>query len=568
MDNLMKIKYPSSEKVYMEGTLFPEIRVAMRKVNLTPTVTKDKNGEKHFSENAPVYVYDTSGAYSDPKVEINLKRGLPRLREPWILKRGGVEKLSQQSSEYCRERLANKSLDELRFQHIALPYRALPGKSVTQMAYAKQGIITPEMEYVAIRENMNCEELGIKTHITPEFVREEVAAGRAVIPANINHPEAEPMIIGRNFLVKINTNIGNSATTSNINEEVEKAVWSCKWGGDTIMDLSTGANIHETREWIIRNSPVPVGTVPMYQAMEKVHGVAKNLTWELYRDTLIEQCEQGVDYFTIHCGIRRKNIHLANGRLTGMVSRGGSIISEWCLQNDRESFLYEHFDDICDICAQYDVAISLGDGLRPGSIYDANDAAQFAELDTMGELVERAWAKNVQAFIEGPGHVPMNKIKENMERQIEKCHNAPFYTLGPLVTDIAPGYDHITSAIGAAQIGWLGTAMLCYVTPKEHLALPNRDDVRTGVVTYKLAAHAADLAKGHPSAQIRDNALSKARYDFRWKDQFNLGLDPELAQKYYKEAHYENGEFCTMCGPNFCAMRISHRLKDCDEHQA
>lgn len=568
MDNLMKIKYPSSEKVYMEGTLFPEIRVAMRKVNLTPTVTKDKNGEKHFSENAPVYIYDTSGAYSDPKVEINLKRGLPRLREPWILKRGGVEKLSQQSSEYCRERLANKSLDELRFQHIALPYRALPGKSVTQMAYAKQGIITPEMEYVAIRENMNCEELGIKTHITPEFVREEIAAGRAVIPANINHPEAEPMIIGRNFLVKINTNIGNSATTSNINEEVEKAVWSCKWGGDTIMDLSTGANIHETREWIIRNSPVPVGTVPMYQAMEKVHGVAKNLTWELYRDTLIEQCEQGVDYFTIHCGIRRKNIHLANGRLTGMVSRGGSIISEWCLQNDRESFLYEHFDDICDICAQYDVAISLGDGLRPGSIYDANDAAQFAELDTMGELVERAWAKNVQAFIEGPGHVPMNKIKENMERQIEKCHNAPFYTLGPLVTDIAPGYDHITSAIGAAQIGWLGTAMLCYVTPKEHLALPNRDDVRTGVVTYKLAAHAADLAKGHPSAQIRDNALSKARYEFRWKDQFNLGLDPELAQKYYKEAHYENGEFCTMCGPNFCAMRISRRLKDCDEHQA
>lgn len=568
MDNLMKIKYPSSEKVYMEGTLFPEIRVAMRKVNLTPTVTKDKNGEKHFSENAPVYVYDTSGAYSDPKVEINLKRGLPRLREPWILKRGGVEKLSQQSSEYCRERLANKSLDELRFQHIALPYRALPGKSVTQMSYAKQGIITPEMEYVAIRENMNCEELGIKTHITPEFVREEVAAGRAVIPANINHPEAEPMIIGRNFLVKINTNIGNSATTSNINEEVEKAVWSCKWGGDTIMDLSTGANIHETREWIIRNSPVPVGTVPMYQAMEKVHGVAKNLTWELYRDTLIEQCEQGVDYFTIHCSIRRKNIHLANGRLTGMVSRGGSIISEWCLQNDRESFLYEHFDDICDICAQYDVAISLGDGLRPGSIYDANDAAQFAELDTMGELVERAWAKNVQAFIEGPGHVPMNKIKENMERQIEKCHNAPFYTLGPLVTDIAPGYDHITSAIGAAQIGWLGTAMLCYVTPKEHLALPNRDDVRTGVVTYKLAAHAADLAKGHPSAQIRDNALSKARYEFRWKDQFNLGLDPELAQKYYKEAHYENGEFCTMCGPNFCAMRISRRLKDCDEHQA
>lgn len=561
MDNLMKIKYPSSEKLYMEGTLFPEIRVAMRKVNLTPTVTKDKNGEKHFSENTPVYVYDTSGAYSDPKVEINLKRGLPRLREPWILKRGGVEKLSQQSSEYCRERLANKSLDELRFQHIALPYRALPGKSVTQMAYAKQGFITPEMEYVAIRENMNCEELGIKTHITPEFVREEVAAGRAVIPANINHPEAEPMIIGRNFLVKINTNIGNSATTSNINEEVEKAVWSCKWGGDTIMDLSTGANIHETREWIIRNSPVPVGTVPMYQAMEKVHGVAKNLTWELYRDTLIEQCEQGVDYFTIHCGIRRKNIHLANGRLTGMVSRGGSIISEWCLQNDRESFLYEHFDDICDICAQYDVAISLGDGLRPGSIYDANDAAQFAELDTMGELVTRAWDKNVQAFIEGPGHVPLQKIKENMERQLDHCHEAPFYTLGPLVTDIAPGYDHITSAIGGAQIAWLGTAMLCYVTPKEHLALPNKDDVRTGVVTYKIAAHAADLAKGHPGATIRDNALSKARFEFRWRDQFHLSLDPELALQYFEEAGHTEGEYCTMCGPNFCAAKLTHDLR-------
>ena len=430
------------------------------------------------------------------------------------------------------------------------------------MALAKKGIITAEMEYVAIRENMNCKSLGIPTYITPEFVREEIAAGRAVIPANINHPEAEPMIIGRKFLVKINTNIGNSATTSSIDEEVEKAVWSCKWGGDTIMDLSTGKNIHETREWIIRNSPVPVGTVPMYQAMEKVNGIAKDLTWEIYRDTLIEQCEQGVDYFTIHCGIRRKNIHLSQGRMTGMVSRGGSIISEWCLKNDKESFLYEHFDDICDICAQYDVAISLGDGLRPGSIYDANDKAQFAELDTMGELVTRAWEKGVQAFIEGPGHVPMNKIPENMQRQIEKCHNAPFYTLGPLVTDIAPGYDHITSAIGAAIIGALGTAMLCYVTPKEHLALPNRDDVRTGVVTYKIAAHAADIAKGHPGAQVRDDALSKARYEFRWKDQFYLSLDPELAERYYKEAHYENGEFCTMCGPNFCAMRISHRLGD------
>lgn len=549
----------------MHGKLFPDLRVAMRKVSLLPTVKKGKDGKKTYTPNDPVYVYDTSGVYSDPTVEIDLKKGLPRLREEWILKRGGVERLSSFTSEYCNQRLADKKLDHLRFGHAPLPLRGKDGEGITQMAYAKKGIITPEMEYVAIRENMNCEELGIDTHITPEFVRSEIAAGRAVIPANINHPEAEPMIIGRNFLVKINTNIGNSATTSSIDEEVEKAVWSCKWGGDTLMDLSTGKNIHETREWIVRNCPVPVGTVPMYQAMEKVRGKAKDLTWELYRDTLIEQCEQGVDYFTIHCGIRRQNIHLSQGRMTGMVSRGGSIISEWCIQNNKESFLYEHFDDICDICARYDVAISLGDGLRPGSIYDANDAAQFAELDTMGELVERAWAKNVQAFIEGPGHVPMNKIRENMERQIEKCHGAPFYTLGPLVTDIAPGYDHITSAIGASIIGWLGTAMLCYVTPKEHLALPNRDDVRTGVVTYKIAAHAADLAKGHPGAQIRDNALSKARYEFRWKDQFNLALDPELAQQYYKEAHYEDGEFCTMCGPNFCAMRISHRLGECTE---
>ena len=432
------------------------------------------------------------------------------------------------------------------------------------MYYAKQGIVTPEMEYVAIRENMNCKELGIDTYITPEFVREEIAAGRAALPANINHPEAEPMIIGSKFLVKINTNIGNSATSSTIEEEVEKAVWSCKWGGDTLMDLSTGENIHETREWIIRNCPVPVGTVPMYQAMEKVRGKAENLTWELFRDTLIEQCEQGVDYFTIHCGIRLKNIHYANERLCGMVSRGGSIISQWCKVHQKESFLYEHFDDICDLCALYDVALSLGDGLRPGAIRDANDRAQFAELDTMGELVERAWAKNVQAFIEGPGHVPMHKIRENMDRQIEKCHGAPFYTLGPLVTDIAPGYDHITSAIGAAQIGWYGTAMLCYVTPKEHLALPQKEDVRIGVVTYKIAAHAADLAKGHPGAEIRDDALSKARYEFRWKDQFNLSLDPERALQYYKKANHLNGKYCTMCGPNFCAMRISQGLRDCD----
>ena len=562
MEDKTKITYPESEKVYMQGQLHPYLKVGMRKVNLTPTVVVE-NGKKVMTENAPVYIYDTSGAYSDPDQKVDLKKGLPRLREPWIQERD-VERLTEISSEYGKMRLADKNLDSLRFDHITLPYRAKAGKQITQMYYAKQGIITPEMEYVAIRENMNCQELGIETYITPEFVRDEIAAGRAALPANINHPEAEPMIIGSKFLVKINTNIGNSATSSTIEEEVEKAVWSCKWGGDTLMDLSTGENIHETREWIIRNCPVPVGTVPMYQAMEKVHGKAENLTWELFKDTLIEQCEQGVDYFTIHCGIRLKNIHYANDRLCGMVSRGGSIISQWCKIHQKESFLYEHFDDICDICAQYDVALSLGDGLRPGAIRDANDRAQFAELETMGELVERAWAKNVQAFIEGPGHVPMHKIRENMDRQIEKCHGAPFYTLGPLVTDIAPGYDHITSAIGAAQIGWYGTAMLCYVTPKEHLALPQKEDVRIGVVTYKIAAHAADLAKGHPGAEVRDDALSKARYEFRWKDQFNLSLDPERALQYYKEANHLNGKYCTMCGPNFCAMRISQRLKDCD----
>ena len=562
MEDKTKITYPESEKVYMQGQLHPYLKVGMRKVNLTPTVVVE-NGKKVMTENAPVYIYDTSGAYSDPEQKVDLKKGLPRLREPWIQERD-VERLTEISSEYGKMRLADKSLDSLRFDHITLPYRAKAGKQITQMYYAKQGIVTPEMEYVAIRENMNCQQLGIETYITPEFVRDEIAAGRAALPANINHPEAEPMIIGSKFLVKINTNIGNSATSSTIEEEVEKAVWSCKWGGDTLMDLSTGENIHETREWIIRNCPVPVGTVPMYQAMEKVHGKAENLTWELFKDTLIEQCEQGVDYFTIHCGIRLKNIHYANDRLCGMVSRGGSIISQWCKIHQKESFLYEHFDDICDICAQYDVALSLGDGLRPGAIRDANDRAQFAELDTMGELVERAWAKNVQAFIEGPGHVPMHKIRENMDRQIEKCHGAPFYTLGPLVTDIAPGYDHITSAIGAAQIGWYGTAMLCYVTPKEHLALPQKEDVRIGVVTYKIAAHAADLAKGHPGAEVRDDALSRARYEFRWKDQFNLSLDPERALQYYKEANHLNGKYCTMCGPNFCAMRISQRLKDCD----
>ena len=524
MKSDLKISYPGSKKTYVNGVIHPSIKVGMRVVTQMPTVTI-KDGEKTETPNQPIYIYDTSGPYGDDNVDINLEKGLPLLREDWI-----KDRWSKDSDNIC------------------------------QMYYAKKGIITPEMEYVAIRENMNCKELGIESHITPEFVCKEVAEGRAVIPANINHPESEPMIIGRNFLTKINANIGNSATTSSIEEEVEKAIWSCKWGADTIMDLSTGPNIHETREWILRNSPVPIGTVPIYQAIEKVNGNADALTWEIYRDVLIEQCEQGVDYFTIHCGIRLKNVMLAADRLTGIVSRGGSIISKWCQTHQRESFLYEHFDDICDIVARYDVALSLGDGLRPGCIHDANDKAQFAELDTMGELVERAWAKNVQVFIEGPGHVPMHKIKENMDRQIEKCHNAPFYTLGPLVTDIAPGYDHITSAIGAAQIGWYGTAMLCYVTPKEHLALPNKDDVREGVVAFKLAAHAADIAKQHPGAMARDNALSKARYEFRWKDQFNLSLDPEKALEYYKSSNHVGGKYCTMCGPNFCAMKISHTL--------
>ena len=561
MTEKKKEYFARREKVYMQGKLFPQIKVGMQKVNLTPTVTVDKDGEKHITPNEPVYIYDTSGPFTDPDIKVDLKKGISRMRLEWNRDRDDIEQLDDLTSEYGRMRMADKNLDHLRFEHICKPFRAKAGRQITQMAYAKAGIITPEMEYVAIRENMNCEQLGIKTHITPEFVRKEIAQGRAVLPANINHPEAEPMIIGRNFLVKINTNIGNSATTSTIDEEVDKAVWSCKWGGDTLMDLSTGDNIHETREWIIRNCPVPVGTVPIYQALEKVNGEPAKLNWEIYRDTLIEQCEQGVDYFTIHAGIRLHNVHLADNRLTGIVSRGGSIMSQWCLIHNRESFLYEHFDDICDILAQYDVAISLGDGLRPGSIYDANDAAQFAELDTLGELVERAWNKNVQAFIEGPGHVPMHKIRENMERQISSCHEAPFYTLGPIVTDIAPGYDHITSAIGAAQIGWFGTAMLCYVTPKEHLGLPDREDVRTGVISYKLAAHAADIAKGHPGAVIRDNALSKARFEFRWRDQFHLSLDPERALEYFEKGRHTDGEYCTMCGPNFCAMRLSRDLK-------
>ncbi len=553
--------YAQREKVYLEGALYPFLRVGMQRVNLTPTVTRDAEGLTHQEPNAPLLIYDTSGPHSDPSMHVDLRKGLPRLREPWIEQRSDTETLPEVSSEYGRQRLADHSLDSLRFEHIRPPRRALPGKKITQMAYAKAGIVTPEMEYVAIRENMNCQALGVSTHITPQFVRDEVARGRAVLPANINHPEAEPMVIGRNFAVKINTNIGNSATTSSIEEEVEKAVWSCKWGGDTLMDLSTGANIHETREWIIRNCPVPVGTVPIYQAVEKVGGKVEELTWDIFRDTLIEQCEQGVDYFTIHAGIRYANVHLADNRLCGIVSRGGSIMSKWCLMHKRESFLYEHFDDICDIVSRYDTALSLGDGLRPGCIADANDAAQFAELDTMGELVTRAWQRDVQAFIEGPGHVPLHKIRENMERQISHCHEAPFYTLGPIVTDIAPGYDHITSAIGAAQIAWLGTAMLCYVTPKEHLALPNRDDVRAGVVAYKIAAHAADLAKGHPAAQLRDDALAKARYDFRWRDQFHLSLDPELSLRYFTEAGHTEGQYCTMCGPDFCAAKLTHDLR-------
>ena len=557
--NTIKVdSYPSSEKVYLKGSLFP-INVGMRKINLTPNVHYEGN-TRIETPNEPVLVYDTSGPYTDPNQKININQGIPRLREEWIANRGDVDELDDITSQYGRMRRNDHTLDAIRFPIQHKPLKAKPGKKITQMAYAKAGVITPEMEYVAIRENMNNAQLGIKSHITPELVRSEVAAGRAIIPANINHPEAEPMIIGKQFSVKLNTNIGNSALLSSIEEEVNKAVWSCYWGGDTLMDLSTGNNIHETREWIIRNCPVPVGTVPIYQALEKVNGQVKDLTWEIYRDTLIEQCEQGVDYFTIHAGVLKQHADLLESRLTGCVSRGGSIITEWCVLHNQESFLYTHFDEICDILSQYDVAVSLGDGMRPGSINDANDKAQFLELDVLGELTLRAWQKDVQVIIEGPGHVPMNKIKENMDRQVSACHEAPFYTLGPLTTDIAPGYDHITSAIGAAQIAWLGTAMICYVTPKEHLALPNLEDVRQGVIAYKIAAHAADLAKGHPGAQIRDNSMSKARFDFRWKDQFNLSLDPARAREYYVQSHGENEKFCTMCGPNFCAMRITQSV--------
>lgn len=554
--------YPGSKKIYVSGNIFPDIKVGMREVHLTPTAVINAKGETELTENAPVAIYDTSGPYTDPDINIDINQGLPRIRESWNNRRDDLEQLPEITSEYGRNRLADKSLDNIRFSKRYAPLRAKKGKAITQMSLARAGIITPEMEYVAIRENMNCHAKGIKSHITPEFVRSEVAAGRAVIPANPNHPEAEPMIIGRNFLVKLNTNIGNSALSSGIEEEVNKAVWSCYWGGDTLMDLSTGDNIHETREWIIRNCPVPMGTVPVYQALEKVNGKVEDLTWEIYRDTLIEQAEQGVDYFTIHAGALRAHADMVKERLTGIVSRGGSIMTTWAKLHNQENFLYTHFDEICEILAQYDVAVSLGDGLRPGSIHDANDKSQFLELDVLGELTQKAWEHGVQVLIEGPGHVPMHKIKENMDRQLEKCFEAPFYTLGPLTTDIAPGYDHITSAIGAAQIAWMGTAMICYVTPKEHLALPDLEDVRNGVITYKIAAHAADLAKGHPGAQLRDDAMSKARFEFRWKDQFNLSLDPARARQYYVESHKNDDHFCTMCGPNFCAMRISKKLMD------
>lgn len=575
--------FPKSSKVFIPGKLHP-IQVAMREITLSPTKLS-KGGLEH---NPPITIYDTSGPYTDGNADIDIRKGLERIREPWILDRQDVEELSSISSEYGQARLADTSLDSLRFNYSHRPLCAKGDANVTQLHYAKQGIITAEMEYVAIRENQRIEQLqeatpGMeqqhagesfgantpKNRITPEFVRDEIAAGRAIIPNNINHPESEPMIIGRNFLVKINANIGNSAVSSSIEEEVEKAVWACRWGADTIMDLSTGKNIHETREWIIRNSPVPIGTVPIYQALEKVKGVPEDLTWEIFRDTLIEQAEQGVSYFTIHAGVLLRFIHLTAKRVTGIVSRGGSIMAKWCLYHHKENFLYTHFEDICKIMKQYDVAFSLGDGLRPGSIADANDAAQFAELETLGELTKIAWKHDVQVMIEGPGHVPMHMIKENMEKQLEACDEAPFYTLGPLTTDIAPGYDHITSAIGAAMIGWYGCAMLCYVTPKEHLGLPNKKDVKDGVITYKLAAHAADLAKGHPGAQYRDNALSKARFEFRWEDQFNLSLDPDTAREFHDETLPADAakvaHFCSMCGPKFCSMKITQEIREATE---
>ncbi len=580
LDPAMRRPFPGSRKIYVTGSR-PDLRVPMREIQLSDTLTR-----KGRESNPPITVYDTSGPYTDPEADIDLRRGLPPVRSAWIEERGDTECLPDFSSDYARRRNADPALAAVRFPHLRRPRRARPGANVTQMHYARRGIITPEMEFVAIRENQRREALreilqgselleqhagesfgaAIPERITPEFVRQEVARGRAIIPANINHPELEPMIIGRNFLVKINANIGNSALGSTIAEEVEKMVWGIRWGADTVMDLSTGRHIHETREWILRNSPVPIGTVPIYQALEKVGGQAEELTWEIFRDTLIEQAEQGVDYFTIHAGVRLAYIPLTAKRVTGIVSRGGSIMAKWCLAHHQENFLYTHFEEICEIMKAYDVAFSLGDGLRPGSIADANDAAQFAELETLGELTRIAWKHEVQTMIEGPGHVPMHLIKENMDRQLQACGEAPFYTLGPLTTDIAPGYDHITSGIGAAMIGWYGTAMLCYVTPKEHLGLPDKNDVREGIITYKLAAHAADLAKGHPGAQLRDNALSKARFEFRWEDQFNLSLDPERARAFHdqtlpKEGH-KRAHFCSMCGPKFCSMQITQEVRE------
>ncbi|WP_404405214.1 phosphomethylpyrimidine synthase ThiC [Pelagibacterium halotolerans] len=559
---------PASRKIHIAGTRHPDIRVPLREIALHPT-----------ADEPPVRVYDSSGPYTDPDVRTEIEEGLPRLRETWIAGRGDVEPYEGRVVRPEDNGFTSGAKLTPEFPNLKQPYRAKPGQAVTQLAYARAGIVTPEMEFVAIRENLGRQQLkeqrardgeswgaALPDHVTPEFVRDEIARGRAVLPANINHPESEPMIIGRNFLVKINANIGNSAVTSSMAEEVEKMVWAIRWGADTVMDLSTGRNIHNIREWIIRNSPVPIGTVPIYQALEKVNGIAEDLSWEVFRDTLIEQAEQGVDYFTIHAGVRLPYVPLTAERTTGIVSRGGSIMAKWCLHHHKESFLYEHFEEICDICRSYDVAFSLGDGLRPGSIADANDAAQFAELETLGELTRIAWKKDCQVMVEGPGHVPMHKIKENMDKQLATCGEAPFYTLGPLTTDIAPGYDHITSGIGAAMIGWFGTAMLCYVTPKEHLGLPDRDDVKTGVITYKIAAHAADLAKGHPAARMRDDALSRARFEFRWEDQFNLSLDPDTARAFHdetlpKEAH-KVAHFCSMCGPKFCSMRISHDIRD------
>ena len=580
-DNGVKIdSYPASEKIYVQGSR-ADIRVPMRKIKLSDTPA-------HFGaeKNPPLYLYDTSGVYTDSNVSVDLKKGLSSVRSNWILERDDTEELPGPTSEYGRQRLADPLTADLRFELIRKPRRAKSGLNVSQMHYARKGVITPEMEFIAIRENQKMDEMrelwkdqhpgqafgaAIQSYITPGFVRDEVARGRAIIPANINHPELEPMIIGRNFLVKVNANLGNSAVTSSIEEEVEKMLWAIRWGGDTVMDLSTGKNIHETREWIIRNAPVPIGTVPIYQALEKVGGKAEELTWEIYRDTLIEQAEQGVDYFTIHAGVRLHHVPLTAKRMTGIVSRGGSIMAKWCLAHHTESFLYTHFEEICEIMKAYDVSFSLGDGLRPGSIYDANDAAQFGELETLGELTKIAWKHDVQTMIEGPGHVPLHMIKVNMEKQLEECGEAPFYTLGPLTTDIAPGYDHITSAIGAANIGWDGCAMLCYVTQKEHLGLPNKQDVREGIVTYKIAAHAADLGKGHPGAQARDNAMSKARFEFRWEDQFNIGLDPEKAREFHDETLPKESakvaHFCSMCGPHFCSMKISQDVRNYAEEK-